>query len=145
MYLFSKLSKFHGTSQKILHCDLRIPESRESFPGLMLKDIIHSEEMINTSNPTMTTCPQNLEQVLNIKTLSVDEIRDIKEWSHLTEKSVKNIATDALISKAAPDMHLPGKHTMGHTAPTLSSHHVPRKKGDNNSRPKGKRVVKIKT
>ena len=27
----------------------------------VLKEIIHTEEMVNTSNPTMTTCPQNLE------------------------------------------------------------------------------------
>ena len=31
-----KLSNFHGVLQKIIHCDLRIPKSRELYPGLVL-------------------------------------------------------------------------------------------------------------
>ena len=171
----------------------------------MLKDIIHTEEMVNTSNHTMTTCPQNLEQALNIKTLYVDEIRDVI-WSHLTEKSVKSVDTavttardtteNAVVEQAvssgsieeilhtsmiedtsildsvgehsqvehirdfmkcsipncgfchtmdhtAPALCLPGIRQTGVTIPaSLSSHHVPRKKGDNSSRPKRKRNVR---
>ena len=33
---FINLLTFYGVSQKILHCDLRIPESRELFPGLLI-------------------------------------------------------------------------------------------------------------
>ena len=33
--LFIKLLNFHVVSQKILYCDLRIPESQELFPGLV--------------------------------------------------------------------------------------------------------------
>ena len=34
MYLFIKLSTFHGVPQTIFHCNLRIPESQELYPGL---------------------------------------------------------------------------------------------------------------
>ena len=57
----------------------------------MVKDIIHTKEMV-TSNPTMSTCPQNSEQALNMKTLYVDEIRNII-WSHLTENPAENVDT----------------------------------------------------
>ena len=106
--------KIFHIPQKILHCDLRIPESRESFPGLVLKDIIHTEAT-----------------------------RDIKEWSHLSEESVapdtdlpgKHTAVPTMVDDINMD------HT---TATILSSHHAPKIRGYISSRPKRKWYVKTK-
>ena len=115
-----------------------VDQSQYSLQELLeiLRDIIHTERMISTSNPI---CPQNSEQAVDSKTLYVSEIRDII-CSHLTENSVKSVDT-------APALCLHGMHqtgvTMGHTAPAIfSSHHAPRKKGDNNSRPKENGILK---
>ena len=119
--------KIFHIPQKILHCDLRIPESRESFPGLVLKDIIHTEAT-----------------------------RDIQKCSHLTEQSVisKDAVSKTASDTDLPGNHtaVPTviEVNMGHTAPDIRQASVtvpnifPRNEKDNTSRPEKKRNVRTK-
>ena len=55
----------------------------------VLKDIIRGEGMLDSSNPTVIICSQDLEEVLNMRTLYVTDIRDLI-WSLLTRDPAMN-------------------------------------------------------
>ena len=64
----------------------------------VLKDIIRGEGMLDSSNPTVIICSQDLEEVLNMRTLYVTEIRDLI-WSHLTRNPAKNIGPAVITAR----------------------------------------------
>ena len=64
----------------------------------VLKDIIRTEGMVDASNPTVTICSQDLEEALNVRTLYVNEIRDVI-WSHLMKDPAKNIGPAVITAR----------------------------------------------
>ena len=53
MFLYVKLSNLYGVLQKILYCDIRIPESQELFTGL-LNSVFTSDAQRNLGYPKLT-------------------------------------------------------------------------------------------